>query len=112
MLRSDAALLEAVDHGDRLDEMRARLQTAAATGTVVVEHYAIDDVHITLIVPFGRQDGLSLGLRTRGTVTRETHDADGNVREQTSAPFETTFVVRRATGGRWLNVAVLPDEQP
>ena len=39
LLRSDAALLEAVDHGDRLDEMRARLQTAAASGTVVVERY-------------------------------------------------------------------------
>ena len=112
LLRSDAALLEAVDHGDRLDEMRARLQLAAVSGTVVVDHYQIDDVHVTLIVPFGKQDGLSLGLRTRGTVTRETRDGDGQVQERTSSPFETTFVVRRATGGRWLNVAVLPTGRP
>ena len=30
------------------------------------------------------------------------------MRSRASAPFATTFVVRRATGGRWLNVAVLP----
>ena len=78
------------------------------TGSVVVDQYEMDDVHVTLIVPFGRQDGLSLGLRTRGTVTHETRDRDGHVEARTSEPFETTFVVRRATGGRWLNVAVLP----
>ena len=31
LLRRDAALLPAVDHGDRLDEMQARLADAAAT---------------------------------------------------------------------------------
>ena len=59
--------------------------------------------------PFGKQDGLSLGLESRGTVT------DGDLRRRrapaasaTSSPFAKTFVMRRATGGRWLNVAVLP----
>ena len=59
----------AVDHGDRLDEMQGRLEDAAATGTTVIERYQIDDVNVTLLVPFGRQDGLSLGLESRGTVT-------------------------------------------
>jgi hypothetical protein len=102
----DRTILEAVDHGDRLDEMEARLQRAK-DGTTVVDHYRIDDVHVTLLVPFGRQDGLSLGLESRGTVTTESTDADGHV-ERASAPFAKTFVVRRATGARWLNVAVLP----
>ena len=108
--RGDAALLEAVDHGDRLDEMRRRIQDAAAGGATVVEHYEIDDVNITLVVPFGRQAGLSLGLESRGTVTTETYDADGDLRSRSSAPFATSFVMGRPTGGRWLNVAVLPLE--
>ena len=46
----------------------------------VVERYQIDDVTVTLLVPFGEQDGLSLGLESRGTVTEETYDADGRPR--------------------------------
>ncbi len=106
--RSDPEILEAVDHGDRLDEMRARLEEAEATGTTVVERYQIDDVNVTLLVPFGRQDGLSLGLDSRGTVTTETYAADGQLQAQETSPFAEMFVLRRATGGRWLNVAVLP----
>ncbi len=106
--RGDAGILEAVDHGDRLEEMRRRIQDAAAGGTKVVERYQIDDVNITLVVPFGRQAGLSLGLESRGTVTTETYDADGDLRSRSSAPFETSFVMGRPTGGRWLNVAALP----
>ena len=110
LLRADPAILPAVDHGDRLDEMRARLDDAVATGTTVIERYQIDDVHVTLLVPFGRQDGLSLGLESRGTVTEETYDADGDLKDQVSSPFATTFVLRQATGGRWLNVDVLPPD--
>ncbi len=108
LLRADATILTAVDHGDRLDDMRARLDDAVATGTTVVERYQIDDVHVTLLVPFGRQDGLSLGLESRGTVTTETYDAAGDLQARASSPFATTFVLRQATGGRWLNVDELP----
>jgi hypothetical protein len=108
--RGDAVLLEAVDHGDRLDEMRRRIQDAAVDGTTVLEQHQIDDVHITLVVPFGAQAGLSLGLEARGTVTTETYDAEGDLRSRSSAPFATSFVMGRPTGGRWLNVAVLPLE--
>jgi hypothetical protein len=79
-----------------------------ATGTTVIERYQIDDVNVTLLVPFGRQDGLSLGLVSRGTVTSEKYDAAGHLQARTSSPFANTFAIRRATGGRWLNVAVLP----
>ena len=108
LLRADPTILDAVDHGDRLDEMQARLQDAAATGTTVIERYQIDDVNVDLLVPFGKQDGLSLGLQSRGTVTKETYDAAGRLQARASTPFAKTFVLRRATGGRWLNVAVLP----
>jgi Na+-translocating ferredoxin:NAD+ oxidoreductase RnfD subunit len=105
--RRDPSILVAVDHGDRLIEMRERLQHDTSSAVVTVDRYQIDDVHVTLLVPFGRQDGLSLGLRSRGTMVTETYDTAGNLRAQVSAPFAKTFVVRRATGARWLNVAVL-----
>ena len=108
--RGDVALLEGVDHGDRLDELRARIEDAAAGGTRTAEQYAIDDVRITLVVPFGRQTGLSLGLESRGTVTTVTYDELGRPGERSSAPFAASFVMGRPTGGRWLTVAVLPLE--
>lgn len=108
LLREDATILEAVDHGDRLDAMRQQLTTAIASGTTVVGSYRFDEVNITLIVPFGRQDGLSLGLQSRGTLTTETYDAAGALVSSTDTPFATTFVLRRATGARWLIVAELP----
>ncbi|HTH05258.1 MAG TPA: hypothetical protein VL916_05285, partial [Ilumatobacteraceae bacterium] len=64
--------------------------------------------HMTLIVPFGSQSGLSLGLESRGTVTVETYDASGELIDTTTQPLATTFVMRRATGDRWLNVAEVP----
>jgi hypothetical protein len=111
LLRSDPSILDAVDHGDRLDEMRRRIDDATAAGEVIVERYQFDEVTVTLLEPFGSQDGLSLGLVSRGTVTREAHDAEGRVRSRTSEPFHTTFALRQVTGGRWMNVGVieLPD---
>jgi Na+-translocating ferredoxin:NAD+ oxidoreductase RnfD subunit len=108
LLRADETILMAVDHGDRLVEMQARLRTALASGTTTIARYDIDTVAISLIVPFGVQSGLSMGLESRGTVTEETYDAAGVLQSRVSSPFELTFVMRRATGARWLNVAVLP----
>ena len=42
-------------------------------------------------------------------MTEETYDASGALQSSRSTPFAKTFVVRRATGDRWLNVAVLPE---
>ena len=106
--RGDESILTAVDHGDRLVEMQDRLRKAAETGTTTIEAYEFDDVTMSLVVPFGRQTGLSVGLDSRGTVTEETYDASGALLSRTTSPFAKMFVIRRATGGRWLNVAVLP----
>ena len=106
LLHHDAALLPAIDHGDRLVEMQGRL-AAAAGGPVVISHYRFDAIDASLLVPFGRQDGLSLGLAGRGTLTTETYDASGALVSTASSPFSLTFAMRQATGARWLNVAVL-----
>ena len=108
LLRRDASILEAVDHGDRLIEMQGRLAAAQASGSTTITHYQIDATTLTLLVPFGRQDGLSLGFDSSGTMVDETYDAAGTLVSRDSKPFALTFVVRRATGARWLNVAVLP----
>ena len=108
LLRRDGSILTAVDHGDRLVEMQGRLASAVAAGTTTIARYKIDTVRMSLLVPFGRQDGLSIGLDSQGTVTEETYDAAGAIQSQQTSPFAQTFVMRRATGGRWLDVAVLP----
>jgi Na+-translocating ferredoxin:NAD+ oxidoreductase RnfD subunit len=107
LLRRDGTMLPTVDHGDRLIEMQGRLQ-AATTGSAVITHYQFDAIDVSLLVPFGRQDGLSLGLAARGMMIQETYDTSGNLVSRQSSPFAQTFAMRRATGARWLNVAVLP----
>lgn len=108
LLRHDASILPAVDHGDRLAQMQAALTQATATGRTIVDHYRFDSLKARLIVPFGVQTGLSLGFDATGTKTEETYDAAGNLLDRHDAPFDLTFAMRRATGDRWLTVGVLP----
>jgi Na+-translocating ferredoxin:NAD+ oxidoreductase RnfD subunit len=110
LLRRDESILVAVDHGDRLTEMKARLVDATATGRTNVVHYRFDRLDASLLVPFGVQSGLSLGLTATGTMTEEAYDAAGRLLEQKSSPFDLTFALRQVTGARWLNVAVLAAE--
>ncbi len=108
LLQRDGTILTAVDHGDRLAEMQGRLADIGTTGPTVVEHYQFDTIKVSLLVPFGMQTGLSLGLAGRGTMVVETYDASGTLQARQSSPFDLVFAMRRATGARWLNVAVLP----
>lgn len=111
LLERDAALLEAIDHGDRLTEMLARLEQAEQTGVTTVEHYAFDEIHVSLVVPFGVQTGLSLGLTGRGTVVVERWADDGTLLDRDSEAFHETFAMRQATGDRWMLVGVLRPEE-
>ena len=108
LLRRDASLLSAVDHGDRLVQMQGRLKDATTSGRTVIDHYRFDSVHVVVIAPFGVQTGGSLGFESRGTVTTETYDASGALLDTRTSPFERTFAVRRPTGDRWMIVADLP----
>ncbi len=108
LLQGDPTILTAVDHGDRLTEMQKRLADAKATGRTVLSHYRFDTMAMRLLIPFGVQTGLSLGLDSTGTVTQDTYDASGHLVDRRDVPFANTFAMRRATGDRWLNVGVLP----
>jgi hypothetical protein len=111
LIDGDRTLLSAVNHGDRLDDMVARLETAARDNRTVTRNYRFDAIRVTLLVPFGRQDGLSLGMVASGTVVTDTRAADGTVVSSMSAPYRTMWAMRRATGARWLTVAELPVPQ-
>ena len=108
LLQRDDALLPQIDHGDRLTQMQAALADTRATGRATITHYRFQTIDASLLVPFGAQTGLSLGLHGRGTLTRETYDASGTLISSQTEPFDLVFAVRRATGARWLNVGVLP----
>jgi len=81
---------------------------ANAGEPVVLTHYLFDTIDVSLLVPFGQQTGLSLGLAGTGTKVEQTYDASGQVTDRVESPFDQTFAMRRATGDRWLLVGVLP----
>ncbi len=108
LLRRDDALLPQIDHGDRLTQMQAALADARATGRATITHYRFETIDASLLVPFGAQTGLSLGLHGRGIATHETYDASGTLVSSQTETFDQVFAVRRATGARWLTVALLP----
>jgi hypothetical protein len=108
LLRRDASILTAVDHGDRLAEMQQRVAEAESTGVTTIARYRFDSIDVKLLVPFGMQTGLSLGMVSTGVVTTETYDRAGRLQDSNTSPFALTFAMRRATGDRWLNVGVLP----
>ena len=108
LLERDPDLLAAVDHGDRLEEMRGRLEDARRSGITTVEQYTFDAIDVSLLVPFGAQTGLSLGLTGEGTVVVEQYDAGGALVGSDRRAFNLTFAMRQATGARWMLVGVLP----
>jgi len=108
LVRRDATILTAADHGDRLSEMRARVDEARSTGRATIARYAFESVNVVVISPFGVQTGGSIGLVSKGTVTKETVDPAGAVVDRTTEPFHLTFAVRRPFDERWLLVGVLP----
>ena len=105
----DESILTAVDHGDRLVEMQDRLRQAAASGTTTLASYTFDTVTMSLV----RAVRAAERPERRSRFAR--HGDRGDLRRgrraagrDTTSPFAKMFVIRRATGGRWLNVAVLP----
>ncbi|MFN8519542.1 MAG: hypothetical protein U0667_09205 [Chloroflexota bacterium] len=110
MLSGDQALLEQVDHGDRLDEMTARLSTAQGTGQPTTIDYDFDDLFLTQRL-LGRQSGMGMAFEATGTQTESTYDGAGSVVSRQESPFAQTFVIRQVFGDdRWFIVGVLPTE--
>ena len=107
LLDADARLLTAVDHGDRLAEMQAELDAALASGRTAIRTYRFDALHLVPIAAPGDQSGLNLGFEARGTVEVVVYESDREI-DRVTEPFETTFMVSRPTGERWLTMGTLP----
>ena len=61
--KDDESMLAAVDHGDRLDEMRAGSTTRPPPGRRRRSATGSTASTMSLLAPFGRQTGLSVGAR-------------------------------------------------
>ncbi|MFN8521421.1 MAG: RnfABCDGE type electron transport complex subunit D, partial [Chloroflexota bacterium] len=110
MLSGDRALLEQVDHGDRLDEMTARLAQAQGIGQPTTIDYDFDSLFLTQRL-LGRQSGMGMAFEATGTQTESTYDGAGSVVSRQESPFAQTFVIRQVFGDdRWFIVGVLPTE--
>ena len=55
--------------------MQTAISTAQSGGQTTVRHYTFDSVDVDLLVPFGVQTGLSLGLHGKGNVAEQQYDA-------------------------------------
>ena len=78
LLTVDKDLLSAVTFGDRLIEMRQRIDEAISTGETVVDNYRFDSLRISSVIRSAGQAGLSLGIDARGTLEEITYDASGD----------------------------------
>jgi len=108
LLRGDASLLPAFDHGDRLKELQTRLDQSKSTGQTTIQRYRFDSLFLTTKL-LKSQTGLGMAFDAKGTVTEETYDASGTLKSSTEAPFSSMFVLRQVFGDdRWFNVGVIP----
>ncbi len=74
LLTADKELLSAVTFGDRLIEMRQRIDDAISAGETVVDAYRFDSLRISSVIRSAGQGGLSLGVDARGTLEEITYD--------------------------------------
>jgi hypothetical protein len=108
LLRGDASLLPAFDHGDRLKELQTRLDQAKSTGQTTIQRYRFDSLFLTTKL-LKSQTGLGMAFDATGTVTQETYDAGGKLQSSSEAPFSSMFVMRQVFGDdRWFDVGVIP----
>lgn len=107
--RGDSAILEAVDHGDRLEAMRERIRAETSPdGTRSFFSYTFDTIHISVVFPGGAQSGANAGLSVTGSATETVVDADGRIVSTIEHPLDTTFAMREVQRGRWLITNELP----
>jgi hypothetical protein len=94
-------MLMAVDHGQRLEDLRASIDQAAGSA-IVVPSYEFDTLHLSIVYPGGLQSGANAGLAATGTMTLTTYGPHGEQLETSKQPFETTFSLRKINSERWL----------
>jgi hypothetical protein len=108
LMRGDASVLPAFDHGDRLRELQGELDQAKTSGRTTIERYRFDSLFLTTKL-LKSQTGLGMAFQGTGTVTTETYDASGKLDSSMDAPFASMFVMRQVFGDdRWFDVGIIP----
>lgn len=105
----DVQLLGASSFGQRLINMRKRVEEAADTGEGVVINYRFDTLTLTRVVLPGGQ-GSDMAFDATGEAEFVVHHVDGTT-ETSSAPFSATFALRQTGGERWLLTEVLDEPE-
>jgi hypothetical protein len=101
VIRGDATLLAAVDHGARLEKMQAQIERDADE-VRVASSYRFDSLHLIVVFPGGLQTGANAGLVASGTVTDVSYTSSGQESGSTERPFAFTFALRQVRPGHWL----------
>lgn len=106
---ADASLLAFADGGERLTEMQARIDDAITSGERVVDHHELETLQLRLAGEAEGQASAALAFEATGVVRVVAYDPSGQVLDETSRPFATTFVMRQLAGERWLIVLEIAD---
>ena len=111
IMTRDPSLLTAVDHGQRLEDLRTTIDRAAGSA-IVVPSYEFDTLHLSIVYPGGVQSGANAGLAATGTMTLTRYGPDGEQLETSEQPFETMFSLRKINSERWLVTATPSPSEP
>jgi Na+-translocating ferredoxin:NAD+ oxidoreductase RnfD subunit len=101
IMTGDASLLDAVDHGNRLDDLRIAIEQASG-GDRVVPTYRFDTLHLSIVYPGGAQHGANAGLAATGVLTLTIYSAGGEYVDTTDQSIDVMFALRKLSSGRWL----------
>jgi hypothetical protein len=98
--RRDPRLLPAIDHGSRLDELRAVIDHARGS-VIETDEYAFDELRL-VVVRRGRQSGALIGVEARGASRTVVRRSDGAIAGERTGPVALVVAMRQTSDGRWL----------
>ena len=102
---ADGSLLGAVDAGERLDEMQARMDEAIATGVRLAHEYRFESLSLRPFESAG-QSGAALAFDGAGILTEVVYSPGGSEVSREEGRFESVFVLSQVGSERWLLVEV------
>ncbi len=100
--RRDADLLRAVDHGNRLDQMRQAIADAT-NGWITTSAYTFASMHFHPVLR-GGQSGSVIGVDASGVERVVVYDARGGVVSEREVAVSLSIAVREGIDHRWVIV--------
>lgn len=107
LVARDLEMLRAASSGQRYLDLEEIIRVGDG-GNVEAPAYIVDTLHLGVVRARSGQS-VALGFDATGTVEITTYAPDGAELGTRTAPFSSTFLVRRLGGDRWRIVQVMPD---